>query len=73
MNSTGYAWGTTDGGAWLTIPRSYHKAPVLTETAEQAQRPYPGADTLARVERYTHPAVTGSGRAFKILEIVQHG
>ena len=73
MNSTGYAWGTTHGGEWLTIPGSFHTVPVLTETAEQAERPHPGADTLARVERYTHPGVTGSGRALKILEIVQQG
>lgn len=70
MNNIGYAWGTTSGGEWLTIPGSYWKAPVLTETAEEAERPYPAADTLARVERWTHPGVTGDGRAFKILAIV---
>lgn len=67
---SGYAWGSTSGGKWLTIAGSHWRAPALTETPEQAQRPYPAADTLARVERWTHPGVE-SGRAFKILDIVR--
>lgn len=67
-NSTGYSWGTAEGGEWLTILGSHWAPPVLTDHPEEAKRPHPSANVLARVERCYHPGVA-SGRAFRILHI----
>lgn len=74
MNRQGWAWGTTDGGQWLTILGSHYERPVLTATAGEAVRPAAynapwfadeRAPILAYVVEVWHPGVA-SGRAYRI-------
>lgn len=68
-NPIGYAWGITGGDEeWLSIPGSHWAPPVLTDQPDDAERPYPAANILAKVERWYHSGVA-SGRAFRILHI----
>lgn len=59
----GWAWGTTDGGQWLTIAGSALDTPVLAVEAADAVAPAPiigSTQVLARVRR--------CGSWFEILE-----
>ena len=73
MSCEGWAWGTTDGGEWLTIPGSVYAHPTLHPTAGDAPRPtyvILGHDlVLARVREVAHHGVTVTGLAYRILEV----
>ena len=71
-NRSGWAWGTTDSGEWLTILGSHWAPGVLVPTAEEAIRPVvadaewnAGRFFLAYVSEVYHPGVS-SGRAYRI-------
>lgn len=73
----GWAWGTTDGGEWLTILGSHWASPTLADTAGDAVLPEAAAApwlrdrmVLAHVSEVWHPGVA-SGRAYRINRIEQ--
>jgi len=73
----GWAWGTTDGGEWLTILGSHWSAPLLADTAAEAALPEAASApwlrdrmVLAHVTETWHPGVA-SGRAYRINQIEQ--
>lgn len=62
--ASGWAWGVTDGGKWLTVAGSAIYTAELAQTPAGAVAPPPiigSAQTLARVER--------RGTWFRILEL----
>jgi hypothetical protein len=72
---TGWAYGTTSSGQWLTIPGSAYKRPVLhpaREDAETALAASPLAGnphmhlTVAHVTEVEHGGVTVTGLAYRI-------